>query len=198
MSSQSSMMSTHSTSTSQAAISYTTRNHDTQSTTNSGTYSELSDDTKRDDKQFNDSPVLPKRQARMALNVIKGRRKDGVLPSLPTQPSKSNGKNEKTSQGSNNSSNIHNIIPGNAHHAISANQAMNSPRLPPPNKRKTSILKDGVGSKTGDNKNVIINEVTNIKHHYDPLEKVRADKKKLEQALLNNNLDKKTVKMEGE
>ena len=88
------MMSTHSTSTSQAAISYTSRNHDTQPTTISGTYSELTDDTKRDDKQFNDSPVLPKRQARMALNVIKGRRKDGVLPSLPTQPSKFNGKDE--------------------------------------------------------------------------------------------------------
>ena len=61
---------------------------------------------------------------------------------------------------------------------------------------KTSILKDGMGSKSGD-KNVIINEITNIKHHYDPLEKVRADKKKLEEAMMITKLGNTKNKAEG-
>ena len=40
-----------------------------------------------------------------------------------------------------------------------------------------------------ENKNVTINEITNIQHHYDPLENVRADKTKGEQAVLGTKIE---------
>ena len=148
----------------------------------------------RTDKQPSDSPILPKRQARMALNAITNRRKGG-LPSIPPyrQNSKDGGESSMTkdSLGDNVA-----LLQSDVQHLASP-EATNSPKLPPPNKRKTSILKDGVGHTKSGDKNVFINEITNIKHHYDPLEKVRADVKKLEQAEKNIELEKGKTKDEG-
>ena len=154
----------------------------------------LDTDTTRQDRQFTDSPVLPKRQARMALNAISSRRKDGALPIVPAYLPKANEEVE-VSETLKNNDDAQKIPLGNVRHLVSSDQT-SSPKLPPPNKRKASILKDGVGSKCGD-KNVIINEVTNTKHHYDPLEKVRADAKKLEQALISTKIEYDNCKKEG-
>ena len=146
-------------------------------------------DTTRTDKQLTDSPVLPKRQARMALNAISNKRKEGVLPNIPAYQPKSKEEDETSKTDATK------LVPTNVRHLASP-EPTHSPKLPPPNKRKTSILKDGMGSKSGD-KNVIINEITNIKHHYDPLEKVRADKKKLEEAMMITKLGNTKNKAEG-
>ena len=141
----------------------------------------------RKDKQQSGSPVLPKRQARMAFNAITNRRMDGVLPSIPAYQQKAN--EEETVQ-----TDATKVLPTNIQHLASPQQT-NSPKLPPPNKRKTSILKDGMASKSVD-KHVNINEITNIKHHYDPLEKVRADKKKLEEAMMNTKIEDSMIHFE--
>jgi hypothetical protein len=148
----------------------------------------LTKETARTDKQVTDSPVLPRRQARMALNAITNMRKEGALPNIPAyQPKLKEGEETSTT-------NPKKMLPTNVQHL--ASQCAQSPKLPPPNKRKTSILKDGMGSKSGDKK-VNINEVTNKEHHYDPLEKVRADKKKLEEALMSTKLGNIKNKAEG-
>jgi hypothetical protein len=146
-------------------------------------------ETARTDKQVTDSPVLPRRQARMALNAITNMRKEGALPSIPAYQPKLK-EEEETSR-----TNATKMFSTNVQHLATPGPAQ-SPKLPPPNKRKTSILKDKMGSKSGD-KNVIINEVTNKEHHYDPLEKVRADKKKLEEALMSTKLGNIKNKAEG-
>ena len=151
-------------------------------------------ETARVDRQPSDSPILPKRQARMALNAITNRRKGG-LPSIP--PYRKNTKVEtEVSKTKDAASGSTALIPSNVQHLASP-EATNSPKLPPPNKRKTSILKDGVGANKSGDKNVIINEITNIKHHYDPLEKVRADVKKLEQAKKSAETENENNKNEG-
>ena len=148
------------------------------------------------DRQLTDSPVLPKRQARMALNAISSKRTDGALPTVPAYLLYKGANKEVEIPGTfKKNDDPHKILPEKVQNLASSNQT-SSPKLPPPNKRKTSILKDGIGSKSGD-KNVIINEITNTKHHYDPLEKVRADAKKLEQALMITNIDKDMCKTEG-
>ena len=148
----------------------------------------------RRDKQPSDSPILPKRQARMALNAITNRRKGG-LPSIPAfrQNLKTEGESS-TMKGpvGDNAALLHSDV-----QHLASPEATHSPKLPPPNKRKTSILKDGVGNTKSGDKNVFINEITNIKHHYDPLEKVRADVKKLEQAKKTIEIEKTNKKDEG-
>ena len=149
----------------------------------------------RADKQCPDSPVLPKRQARMALNAITNRRKGAALPSMPPlQPkAKEEGDISKTSKFD---KDLKTVVPRNIQQLASSEQ-ITSPKLPPPNKRKTSILKDGIYSKL-ENKNVTINEITNIKHHYDPLENVRTDKKKGEQTLMDTKVEDGKYKSTGE
>ena len=141
-----------------------------------------------------DSPILPKRQARMALNALTNRRKGG-LPSIPPYKQPSN-EGEKLSKSKDNNDSEAALVPINVQHLASA-ESTNSPKLPPPNKRKTSILKDGVGHTKSGDKNVFINEITNIKHHYDPLEKVRDDVKKLKQAQKNTKAEESKIKVEG-
>ena len=156
--------------------------------------SSQTNETTRIDRHGSDSPILPKRQARMALNAITNRRKGG-LPSIP--PYKQHVKEEgDVSKSKDTNDNEAALMPINVQHLASA-ETTNSPKLPPPNKRKTSILKDGVGHTKSGDKNVFINEITNIKHHYDPLEKVRADVKKLEQAQKNSKTEESKRKFEG-
>ena len=136
---------------------------------------EIGVDKQRSDSP-SDSPILPKRQARMALNAITHRRKYSAMPRL--QRSEGNGAIEKNVSSPSKDENNANSGSGTSVHTkdSSADNAI-SPKLPPPNKRKTSILKDGIYAKLGD-KNVTINEVTNTKHHYDPLEYLNKAKSK--------------------
>ena len=154
-----------------------------------------SEEAARADKQRSDSPVLPKRQARMALNVISNRRKDAALPSMPTLQPKTKDEGD-ISISSKSDEDTKSVVSGNVQQ-ISSSEQFNSPKLPPPNKRKTSILKDGIYSKL-ENKNVTINEITNIKHHYDPLENVRTDKTKGEQTLIGAKIEDDKYKSTGE
>ena len=130
----------------------------------------------------------------MALNsIITSRRKDAEIPSMPTLEPKD--KNEKDiSKLPKTDTDRKTDVPQNVQQP---SEPTTSPKLPPPNKRKTSILKDGIYSKLGD-KNVNINEVTNITHHYDPLEKVLAEKKKLEQTVVNTKMKEDIRKAAGE
>ena len=132
----------------------------------------------------------------MALNaIITSRRKDAEIPSMPTLEPKD--KNEKDICELPKTDTDRKIdVPQNVQQPIPS-EPTTSPKLPPPNKRKTSILKDGIYSKLGD-KNVNINEVTNITHHYDPLEKVLAEKKKLEQTVVNTKMKEDIRKAAGE